>query len=57
MPATIGALRLRLTDAKCRTDPFGPRFRRRSSIDRTHEADDFYATVIPRELSPTTPAA
>jgi hypothetical protein len=44
-------VRLRLSPPSTDPAPFGPKFKR-TFADRIREADDFYATVIPADLTP-----
>jgi hypothetical protein len=50
-PAETQVVRLRLSPAGTDPAPLGPKFER-IYADRIREADDFYATVIPADLTP-----
>jgi len=49
-PGETQIVRLRLSLASAEVAPFGPKFDR-TFADRIREADDFYATVIPSDLT------
>jgi hypothetical protein len=50
-PGETQVVRLRFSPAGTGAAPFGPKFER-IFADRIREADDFYATVIPADLTP-----